>query len=135
MPATIPIPSYMFEWTRTLNGHTRPVVSVSQLKDERLVSCSADHTIKIWDQDTGDCSLTLNGHTKRVCSVNQLKDGRIVSCSLDNTIKIWGCSFESYLNTRLPESIISTHIGSYLSKKDACRLGQTNRKFRDLKDL
>ena len=42
------IKPYMLEGGSTLEGHTSSVLSVSQLKDGRLVSVSDDNTLKVW---------------------------------------------------------------------------------------
>ncbi|MBS1988024.1 WD40 repeat domain-containing protein [Candidatus Dependentiae bacterium] len=72
-----------------LEGHTNWVNCVKQLDDGRLVSCSKDKTIKIWDLDTNRCVAILEGHTSSVKCIKRLNDGRLVSCSNDNTIKVW----------------------------------------------
>jgi WD40 repeat protein len=86
-------------------GHTGSVKSVSVYRN-RIVSCSTDHTIKIWEPehqqpDTYRCVHTLGvinnenpelGHTSWVNSVTVYGD-RIVSGSNDSTIKIWGPNY------------------------------------------
>ena len=50
----------------------------------------SDHTIRIWDAQTGAPVGELKGHTGWVKSVAYSPDGRnIVSCSYDNTIRVW----------------------------------------------
>ncbi|MEE1323143.1 MAG: hypothetical protein UHE91_04910, partial [Bacteroidales bacterium] len=57
----------------------------------KIISGSADKTVKIWDANTGECLKTLEGHSKYVYSVAFSPDGKhIVSGSYDDTIKIWG---------------------------------------------
>ena len=46
------------------NGHTKPVVDVLYTATgDRIISCSHDQTIKLWDIHTGECLNTLEGHT------------------------------------------------------------------------
>jgi len=33
---------------------------------KKVLSCSADKLIKIWDVDSGKCDRTFEGHTKKV---------------------------------------------------------------------
>ncbi|MBO9480372.1 hypothetical protein [Salinisphaera sp. G21_0] len=76
----------------TLNGHTGWVTCVTILPDGRLVSCSYDGTIKVWDLSKPNgqqCVATLKEHTKEVLFVTPLPGGRLASCSLDETIKLW----------------------------------------------
>ena len=54
-----------------------------------MASGSDDNTIKIWNQNTGECIQTLTGHTDSVLSLNLLAANKIVSGSSDKTIKIW----------------------------------------------
>ena len=62
-----------------LTGHTGTVRSVVPLADGRIVSCSHDKSIRIWDVATSECTAVLTGHTDTVMSVVPLADGRIVS--------------------------------------------------------
>ena len=51
----------------TLKGHTKAVNSVAFSPDgRRIVSGSADNTVKVWDAATGQETLTLKGHTSSV---------------------------------------------------------------------
>ncbi len=56
-----------------------------------IVSGSFDHTIRIWDAETGaPVGGPLEGHTELVGSVAYSPDGRhIISGSIDRTIRIW----------------------------------------------
>ena len=71
-----------FEVT-TFRGHSVNVSSVSFSPDgKRIVSGSADKTLKVWDAATGQKTLTLKGHSRPVTSVNFSQEGqRIVSGS------------------------------------------------------
>ena len=55
----------------------------------KLVSTSADNSIKIWDLATLKCISTLEGHTMRVVSLEDLGNRRIATGCDDGTIKIW----------------------------------------------
>ena len=76
---------------KTLEGHSREVLSVAYTTDgTKIVSGSADNTIKIWDANTGQCLKTLEGHSEMVESVAYSPDGtKIISGSSDKTVKIW----------------------------------------------
>jgi WD40 repeat protein len=55
----------------------------------KLISCSNDKTIKIWDLDTFECLISLNGHSDRIWKIERLPNNQILSCSSDKSIKLW----------------------------------------------
>lgn len=64
----------------------------------KIISGSADKTIKIWDALTGDFINTLGEHANtifRVC--NSLDGQKIVSCGADEMIKIWNPETEKLI--------------------------------------
>ena len=83
------------------NGHSISVESVAISPDGKtIVSGSYDNTIKIWDNQSGECLNTLEGHSGYVSSVAISPDGKtIVSGSYDKTIKIWDIQSGECLNT------------------------------------
>lgn len=46
---------------KTLKEHSKSVNSIKLIEENLLVSCSDDHTLKIWDLDEGKCIRTLEG--------------------------------------------------------------------------
>ncbi|MDD3401693.1 MAG: metallophosphoesterase, partial [Eubacteriales bacterium] len=95
-------------YTFIFAGHTFIINSIACLPEgRRCVSGSLDHTIKIWDIESGQCLRTLEGHTETFTCVACLPDGkRCVSGSKDNTIKIWDiesgqclCTLEGHTDT------------------------------------
>jgi len=63
-------------------GHTSNVTSVAYSPDgRRLATGSDDHTVKVWDAQTGQEALTLRGHTQSVTSVAYSPDGRRLAIS------------------------------------------------------
>ncbi len=76
---------------RTLQGHTNLVYGVALSEDGRVaVSASADHTLKVWEVETGRELRTLTGHTSSVEGVALSRDGKTaVSASWDCTLKVW----------------------------------------------
>jgi WD40 repeat protein len=56
----------------------------------KLVSASADQTVRVWDVATGECVQTLQGHTDAVRSAGFSPDGtNLVSASSDTTVRMW----------------------------------------------
>ncbi|MEA5449634.1 WD40 repeat domain-containing protein [Leptolyngbya sp. CCNP1308] len=75
-----------------LQGHGDAVTSVAFSPDStRIVSGSADTTVRLWDSETGQpIGQPLQGHDEYVYSVAFSPDGtRIVSGSADQTIRLW----------------------------------------------
>jgi WD40 repeat protein len=59
-----------------------------------------DHTIRIWDPETGQCLKVLNGHTGYISRLALSPDGRlVVSGSDDRTIRVWNVATGLCLQT------------------------------------
>jgi len=80
-------------------GHHDPILSIAVSPDgKQIVSGSKDHTLKLWDTDTGREIRTFNGHTDVVGSVAFSPDGKYVLSGSGNKnidesnnclIKLW----------------------------------------------
>ena len=88
-----------------LRGHSDWVRSICITNDDlRLVSCSNDKTIRIWDVHSTECIQILRGHTDGVRSVCISDDGsQIISGSEDMTVRLWD------LQTGSPIRILRGH--------------------------
>lgn len=76
---------------RTLDGHHNGIESVSVTSDgRRAISGSIDHTLRVWDLESGQCLRVLEGHSATIACVSVTPDGRYgVSGSEDNTLRVW----------------------------------------------
>ena len=82
---------------RTLQGHTGAVLCIQfdvgdwqpdGSSNAKLVSGSADCTIRLWDPATGDCLRVFPGHLDAVTCL-QFDTTKIISGSLDSSLKFW----------------------------------------------
>ncbi len=54
------------ECLRTIEAHSNFVRFMIELPNNKIISCSDDKKIKVWDTDTGYCLKTLKGHDRTV---------------------------------------------------------------------
>ncbi|NEN95538.1 MAG: WD40 repeat domain-containing protein [Moorea sp. SIO3I7] len=117
----------------TLSGHGDSVNAVAVTPDGTMViSASSDHTVKVWDLNTGAEVLTLTGHTSPVNAVAVTPDGtRVISGASDNTVRVWslatGKEIQRFNRHSLPvvalavtpdgKKVVSASIANYESMK------------------
>jgi WD40 repeat protein len=72
-------------------AHGKPAFKVIyHPKQALLATCSADHTVRIWNADTLAAVRTLNGHTDWVYSIAFSPDGNLIaSGSWNGEVKVW----------------------------------------------
>lgn len=71
-------------------GHTGKVTALSVLLDGlRVLSASADHTVRLWNGMTGEELAILEGHADRVNTVIPLLGEHAVSGSDDGELRLW----------------------------------------------
>src|SRR5579875_2303931 len=74
-----------------LRGHHDAVYALAFRPDgERMATASFDHTIKVWDVESGRVARTFTGHQDKVLALAYSADGRhLASAGLDGTIRLW----------------------------------------------
>ena len=71
----------------SLTSHKNYIYTLNILSDGRLISCSSDNLIKIYNTNY-EVDYILNIHSGSVYYISQLNSGNLISCSRDKTIKI-----------------------------------------------
>ena len=79
-----------------LSNHLDWIKCLIVLKDGRLVSCSEDNSIIIYNKQTYQTDIIINEHESCVNCLIQLKNGNLVSCSDDKTIKLFNIKEKDY---------------------------------------
>jgi len=76
---------------RILKDHDGDINAMDFLSKGRLVSASDDHTLRIWNLESGECLQTLSGvHTSRVQAVVVIPNhDQVVSAAADGRIIRW----------------------------------------------
>ena len=78
---------YGYEPVQRLCQHSAGVLDVCMDKN-RVISCSKDTTICVWDRHSGELLRTLRGHNGPVNAV-QMRGDLVVSASGDTLAKLW----------------------------------------------
>jgi len=83
-----PVPPARLEW---LTCHSNIVTACAFSPDsQQILSASSDNTLKLWEQDSGECLQTFTGHSGSVTACAFSPDGKqLLSASDDNTLKLW----------------------------------------------
>ena len=72
-----------------LKGHTKPINSIIQLNNQKLVTSSDENNIILWDLKDPDAKYFIEGHTNLVSCLTLLEGNKFISVSKDMTLKIW----------------------------------------------
>src|SRR5712691_5503652 len=91
-----------------LAGHTKAINSVAWSSDGQLLaSGSADHTVRIWNGQSGAHLSTLQGHTNPVHSVAWSPDGQLFVSQSDTTMRLWRA--DSWETVQVVEGVTTPH--------------------------
>jgi WD40 repeat protein/serine/threonine protein kinase len=77
---------------KTLQGHTAPVNGVAFTPGGQiLISGSADHSISLWNTESGEALSVIAAHSGPILGVAISPDGKLVAtASEDGTVRVWG---------------------------------------------
>lgn len=92
-------------------GHTSVIRRLILTKDGRLISCSQDKLIHVWNSETGGKIATLAGHNKEVFCLSLSKDEKLLySGGNENQIFVWSLENYEQKSTIETESEVTTII-------------------------
>jgi WD40 repeat protein len=85
----------------TLAEHKGWIGGVAFSPDSKhLATASGDHTVKLWDAQTGKVVAVLEGHTSPVCAVQFSPDGKLLAtASHDRTARLWDVAKRKAVHT------------------------------------
>ncbi len=90
-------------------GHRGAVLSVYVTEDGKILSGSADDTVRVWDMQ-GNHLAVCKGHEDGVTSVCVTKDGKIVSGAVDATVRVWDIQGNQLAICRGHRGVLSVYI-------------------------
>jgi F-box and WD-40 domain protein MET30 len=79
---------------RTLHGHEDGVMclqfaeNLAYLPYPVLISGSYDHTVRVWNMDTGAQVRCMRGHTRAIRAL-QFDEIKLITGSMDRTLRVW----------------------------------------------
>lgn len=75
---------------RSMQGHTRSVLGLAGLPDDRVASVSRDRSLRLWDWRSGAClHVVEQAHTAAVLSVVAPEGGMLATSGADRLVKLW----------------------------------------------
>jgi WD40 repeat protein len=82
--------AHTYELSAQFTGHKEVIRTVTFSPDSRrLASCSSDHTVRVWQIDSGACQ-ELTGHTDEVFAAAFHPDGtRLATAGRDRAVWLW----------------------------------------------
>lgn len=84
------IGNFFTEQVDLFSGHSMGIRSIDFSRDQQyLITGCEDHSLRVWDYETGQAKHLLSGHHDVVSGGCFLNDDTIISSSWDMTVKIW----------------------------------------------
>lgn len=96
-----------------LRGHEHFVMDIRVIDDERLLSCSLDMTLKLWNYKTDLVLMTFSGHKKGINAIDVYQNV-FYSAGDDQCIRIWQGSTSRVIEKVSEKNIDHLRIGNGL---------------------
>ena len=103
-------PFQALKQVRASGGHGGAIFKlVRHPKQPLLITCSADKTVRVWNEDSGAQVRVLNGHTDYVYAVAVSPDGNLIaSGSWNGEVKVWQAADGKLVNQIAREELAAT---------------------------
>ena len=75
--------------TKFARGHKTNINFIIELNNGKIVTCSDDENLILWDRNDPESVYFIKGHTDIVTSMCYIEGNKFASFSKDNTLKIW----------------------------------------------
>ena len=92
-----------FELQLSIKEHSGTVRYFTQLNNDKITTCSDDHSIniiKLIGEDKYNLEQKLTGHTSYVYNVIEIRENELISVSYDKTMKKWELKNNKYECTK-----------------------------------
>ncbi|KAF7348813.1 WD40 repeat-like protein [Mycena venus] len=105
---------------KVFRGHTSRVLSVAISPDgKQIVSGSEDHTVRIWDSETGEV-IICSKHNDEVNAVAFSPNGQQIVSGGGDGLRIWDSKTDALVNTLIGQDILLSVAFSPNGKQLAC---------------
>ena len=75
--------------TEFARGHKSTINFIIELDNGKIVTCSDEENLILWDRKEPESVYLIKGHTDIVTSICYIEGNKFASSSRDNTLKIW----------------------------------------------
>ena len=75
--------------TEFARGHNKTINTIIELKNEKLVTCSDENDLILWDRTDPESIYFIKGHTNKVICLCYIEGNKFATVGEDNFLKIW----------------------------------------------
>lgn len=92
-----------------MEGHMQCVSSLHWISEDEIASASWDHSVRLWDVDSGICTHQMNGN-KVILALDYSKENNlIVTGHADKTVRLWDPRVKANEENSLINTTLSSH--------------------------
>ena len=70
-------------------GHKKPINTVIELENNKIITCSDENELIMWDSNEPESIYMIKGHSQIITSMCLIEGNKFASVSKDNSLKIW----------------------------------------------